>query len=87
MHISQRMNLIFAHQYGVVISMTIAPLSGMDFVVDRDEFPTSESQESREWWIKEYGSGFMIHQNDGTDIFLNKADKDLLFISRAGSLA
>ncbi len=54
------------------------------FVVDLDEFPASEPAEGRDWWRTEYGSGFMIHQNDGADIFLAEADEDLLFVSHSG---
>jgi hypothetical protein len=53
------------------------------FVVDRDEFPNSETAEARDWWRTEHGSGFMVHQDAGADIFLDEADEDLLYVSRA----
>lgn len=57
--------------------------STITFVIDRDEFPDSESPESRAWWRSEHRTGFMIHQDDGADIFLDEADEDLLFVSRS----
>ncbi len=54
-------------------------------VVDRDEFPPSESYASRTWWRTAHGSGFLIRQENGADIFLDGPDEDLLFLDRANS--
>jgi len=54
-------------------------------VVDREEFPAGESEESRDWWRFEQGSGFLLKQDGGADIFMDEADEDLFFISRSGS--
>lgn len=50
-------------------------------VVDREEFPADEPEESREWWRAEEGSRFLMRQDDRTHFFLDEADEDLVFVS------
>lgn len=54
-------------------------------VVDRDEFPAAESEASRDWWRLEHGTGFLLNQDGGADIFLDEADEDLILVSRSGA--
>lgn len=53
------------------------------FVIDRDEWPDDQNEESRNWERKENGSGFLLLQDAGARIFLHEADEDLFFVSRA----
>jgi len=57
------------------------------FVIDRDEWPDDQSEESRDWERKENGSGFLLRQENGARIFLPEADEDLFFVSRASNAA
>ncbi len=51
-------------------------------VVDREEWPVRETEESRVYWRTEHKSGFLLKQDPGARIFLPEADEDLTFVSR-----
>lgn len=55
-------------------------------VIDRDEWPSDESLESRDWWRTEYQSGFLLVQDAGARIFLPEAGEDLIFVSHASNV-
>jgi hypothetical protein len=54
-------------------------------VLDRDEFPAAESEASRDWWRVEHGTGFLLNQDGGANIFMDEADEDLILVSRSGA--
>jgi hypothetical protein len=57
-------------------------LATIMFVIDREEWPIAESEDSRLWWRSEHKSGFLLTQDGGGRVFLPDADEDLTFTSR-----
>ena len=57
------------------------------FVIDRDEWPDDQSEESRAWNREQSATGFLFLQDAGARIFLPEADEDLFFVSRAENAA
>ena len=51
-------------------------------VVDREEWPVGETEESCQYWRTEHKSGFLLKEDPGARVFLPKADEDLKFIAR-----
>ena len=55
------------------------------FVVGFDRF-LPEFSNDRDWFIKEFGHGFMFEQDGGGLVFSETSDEDLDFLGRAQAL-